>query len=199
VAFEPDLVILGYDHNDSKPILGRIPPPMTEDYGRNFLHSELVRYVMRKLYLNPRFRIRNNVDGYIKSGGEWDQHAEALVRIADLCHELDVPLLAVVYDGMIRREEKSKSRHYRALHEPLNRLWQANGTHVVDCYDLFQEYMRRQGWEDTQPLWISIEPRDAHPDERGHELIAATIFATIQEQDLLGVGQIPTTGRYGTQ
>jgi lysophospholipase L1-like esterase len=184
-AFEPDLVILGYDHNDPKPILGRLRPPMPDDYGANLLHSELIRYLKRRLYSKPELRFFNRVDGHVCGGRDWDAHLETLAEFGRACRERGIPVLVIAYDAWIHREEKTRSKHYRKLHEPLHRVWRENGFHVLDCYDLFQELMRERGWEDTQPLWVSIEPRDGHPNPAGHQLIAEAALEIIRENGLL--------------
>ena len=184
-TFDPDLVILGYDHNDPAPILGRRRPPMPEDYGRNVLRSELVRYLLRKSYSRPQIHLRRRVDGHVTGGPGWDSHFEALAELSRVCSERNVPVLVVVYDAMIHREDKEKSRHYRLLHKPFESFRKDHGFYVVDCYDLFQGYMEMHDVENVQALWLSVEPRDAHPTPEGHQLIAEAAVAVIQQNGLL--------------
>ena len=184
-GFEPDLVILGYDHNDPRRILGRKRPPIPDDYGENFLSSELLRYLARKFYSRPQLRFGNRVDGYISGGKSWDDHLEALTDIARECRERGIPVLVVIYDAGIKREEKESSKHYAGLHAALNPLWQDTSYYVLDCYDLFQDLVRERGWQDTQSIWVSIEPRDGHPNPEGHLIIAEAIIKVIEENDLL--------------
>ena len=184
LRFRPDLVILGYDHNDPKPILGRSRPPMPDDYGENPFHSEFVRYLARKFYVRPELRL-GKVDGHVTRGRQWDTHLEALAGIGELCRREGVPVVAVVFDAWIQIEDRETSRHYRALHAPLQPIWSKGGFRVVDCYDLFQALMRERGWTDTKPLWVSIEPRDGHPNAEGHRLIADAVFRVVQDQGLL--------------
>ena len=183
--FDPDLIVLGYDHNDPDPILGGARPPIPDDFGRNVLHSELLRLLMRTLYNLPSLRFGNRTDGYISSGDEWDSHVGALKEIAGLSRERGIPLLVVIYDAWIVREDVEQGRHYRELHEPLRSLWGEEGFHVLDCYELFQSIMAERGWQDTQPLWVSIEPRDGHPNADGHELIARAVVEVIEAEGLL--------------
>jgi len=183
LRFHPDLVILGYDHNDPKPILGRERPPMPDDYGKNPLHSELVRYLARKFYSRPELRL-GKVDGHVTHGRQWDEHLKALAGIGELCRAQGVPVVVVVFDAWIKREDRETSRHYRALHAPLQPIWSEGGFHVIDCYDLFEALMRERGWTDTKPLWVSIEPRDGHPNPEGHRLIAEAVFHTMRADGL---------------
>ena len=182
--FHPDLVVLGYDHNDPKPILGRARPTMPDHYGRNLLHSELVRYLARKFYSRPELRL-GKVDGHVTRGPQWDRHLVALSDIGDTCRAEGVPVVVVIFDAWIQREDRETSRHYRALHKPLQPIWSKGGFHVMDCYDLFEALMREHDWSDTKALWVSVEPRDGHPNAEGHRLIAEAAFQTIRDQGLL--------------
>jgi lysophospholipase L1-like esterase len=186
MAYDPDLVILGYDHNDPRPILGKIRGRMPDDYGENILHSELIRYVRRKLYVIPHIGFRKHADGYLAGGRDWDRHFDVLAELATMLRERGIPVIVVVYDGWIRREDKAESRHWRLLHQPFQPFWSANGFHVVDCYDLFQDYMRQHDLPDIQSLWVSIDKKDAHPNREGHRLIAEAISETIEKSRLLG-------------
>jgi lysophospholipase L1-like esterase len=183
--FDPDLIVLGYDHNDPDPILGGGRPPIPDDYGRNGLHSELLRLLMRTFYDRFSLRFSNRTDGYISGGDEWDSHVGALKEIARLSRERGIPLVIVIYDAWIVREDFEQSRHYRELHEPLRSLWREEGFHVLECYELFQSIMAERGWQDIQPLWVSIEPRDGHPNAEGHELIAKAALEVIEANGLL--------------
>lgn len=186
LAFEPDLVVLGYDHNDAKAIpQGHARGPLPDDYGHNVLHSELLRYVRRKLYLQPEFSWHRRIDGHVTGGPAWERHLQALGAIGDTLRARGIPVVVVVYDAWIRREEKSSSRHYQKLHAKLDRVWQRHGYHVLDCYDLFQEHMRAQNRADTQDLWVSIPQRDGHPNPRGHRMIAAALAEVIEREHLL--------------
>jgi len=186
LALEPDLVVLGYDHNDAKAIPNRNPRgALPDDYGRNRLHSELVRYLMRKLYLAAEFSFHRRVDGHVTGGPAWDRHLQALGAFGDTLRASGIPVVVVVYDAWIQREEKPSSRHYRRLHARLDQVWRQHGFRVVDCYDLFQEHMRAEGRGDTQDLWVSIPLRDGHPNPRGHRMIATALCGLIRGERLL--------------
>ena len=185
LGFEPDLVVLGYDHNDPTPILRRSQEPMSETYGANAFRSELVRYAMRKFYTAPSFRSKGRVDGYVTGGPNWDSHLEALADICDVCRERSIPVVVVVYDMWVGPESFESSEHYRALHAPLLSLWNEGGAHVVDGYKVLQTHMLSQGWTDTTPLWVSTEPRDGHPNAEGHRVIAEALFQVIERDALL--------------
>ena len=126
------------------------------------------------------------VDGHVTRGRGWNRHFHALAEIADQCHARNIPVLVVIYDAKIHREsDKKKSRHYRLLHKPFAKFWPEHGYYVLDCYDLFQEYMAANHLENTQTLWVSVDPQDAHPNPAGHQLMADAVRDVIRENGLL--------------
>ena len=171
--------------DDPRPILGRRRPPMPDEYGQNIFRSEFIRYLFRKFYSRPQIRFQRKVDGYLAGGKGWDHHFEALAEIAGESDKRNIPVLVVVYDATIEREDKAKSRHYRLLHQPFASFWKEHGFFVLDCYDLAQTYMRDENRDNLEPLWVSIDPRDAHPNRTGHERIAHAVHDLIKENQLL--------------
>lgn len=186
LRFDPDLIVLGYDHNDSQPVIGqdRSASLLPDGYGRNPLGSELLRYVSRKLYL-MRFADETRWEGNPVEGPLWDRHLEALAEIARLTREAGIPVVVVLYDAWITRDDNRPSEHYRRLHERLLPFFKQHGFYVVDCYDLFQDYMRRSQRQDTKSLWVSILYHDGHPNARAHRMIAEALYAKIEAEGLL--------------
>jgi lysophospholipase L1-like esterase len=183
--FEPDLIVLAYDHNDAAAVLSRSRPPMPENYGRNPLHSELIRYFMRKAYTEPHLRTDGRIDGYITRGVNWDRHMAALDEMGRLCRERGIPAVAVVYDMLVKPGNFTSSRHYLLLHAPQLALWHDAGFEVVECYGLFQSYMLAHGWKNATPLWVSVNPRDGHPNPEAHRLIAQALYDRIESRAML--------------
>ena len=193
LRFGPDLVVLGYDHNDPQPLVGhgQTATLLPDDYGRNPLGSELFRYVWRKLYLARLTDLERDPGGNVLFEGNpvegplWDRHLEALAEIGRRARERQVPVVVVIYDAWITRDDDRAGEHYRRLHEPLRAFFSEHDFHVVDCYDLFQEYMRENRRQDTKSLWVSILHRDAHPNARAHRMIAEAVLETIEQNQLL--------------
>ncbi len=183
--FEPDLIVLAYDHNDAAPILSPSRPPVAEDYGRNPLHSELIRYVLRKAYTEPRLRTDGRVDGYVTRGVNWDRHLAALAEMVRLCRERSMPVVVLVYDMLVKPGNFTSSRHYLSLHAPQLALWHDAGFEVVECYGLFQSHMLAHGWKNATPLWVSTNPRDGHPNPEAHRLIAQALYDRIESRAML--------------
>lgn len=193
LRFAPDLVVVGYNHNDMHRTIGNATHPLLvpDDYGRNPLGSELWRYVRRKLYAMQLSRLHRNpgghtvFEGHPVSGPLWEQHLEALAEIARLARERGAPVVAVTFDAWIQRDPDRTSEHYRELHEPMAPFWQRHGFHVVECYDLFQDYMATHGLEDVSSLWVSIERRDGHPNAKAHRMVAEALLELIEREGLV--------------
>lgn len=193
LRFEPDLIVLGYDHNDPQPLVGhdKTANLLPDDYGRNPLGSELLRYVWRKLYLMRLTHAERDPGGNLRFEGNpiegplWDRHREALAEIGRLAKDRRIPVVVVIYDAWITRDDDRTSAHYRRLHERLLPLLREHEFYVVDCYDLFQDYMREHRRQDTKSLWVSIRYRDGHPNAKAHRIIAEAIHQTIRQHNLL--------------
>lgn len=193
LRFEPDLIVLGYDHNDPQPLVGHNKNAnlLPDDYGRNPLGSELLRYVWRKLYLMRLTHAERDPGGNVCFEGNpiegplWDRHREALAEIGRLAKDRGIPVVVVIYDAWITRDDDRTSEHYRRLHERLLPLLREHRFYVVDCYDLFQDYMREHRRQDTKSLWVSIRYRDGHPNAKAHRIIAEAIHQTIRQHNLL--------------
>lgn len=189
LRFDPDLIILGYDHNDSEASdLVTERATMPSEYGKNALHSELLRYFYRKFYYRVQFR-RTLPDSrlglYIYHGSNWDRHLEALSEFARLTGQEHVPVIVVVQEAQIRRDDTKEGDHYQRLHVPLVAFWHECGFYPVDCYDLFEEYMRVHDLDDMQNLWANVRWGDWHPNALAHRMIAEALLDKIREFHLL--------------
>lgn len=206
LAFQPDLIILGYDHNDAEPIAmaGQVSYLMPDDFGDNFLGSRLIRWVRRKYRVLQWSWSLQDVDAagnekvgpYLASGPLWDEqvhHLEAMAawvkeRPSSLAPE-GIPVLVVIHDAWIRADSQQRSAHYEKLHRPLLALFRRLGWHVLDGYDLFQQYMAENRQRDLRDLWVSVQPQDGHPNERAHRLIAEALAKLIVDEKLLPAGR----------
>jgi lysophospholipase L1-like esterase len=194
LEMDPDLLILGYDHNDAEIPLEQAvaAESLPRDYGQNAIQSELVRYVSRKVRARS-LRAMSGVspenerfESYFVRGPLWEDHRAALAELGALASQRNIPVVVLVYDAWIRREPVESSEHYRKLHMPLDTLWKELRFHVVDCYTLFQSYMRQHDRKDIQSLWVRVSPRrDGHPNAAGHQLIAEALLELIQSRGLL--------------
>ena len=189
LGFDPDLLVLGYDHNDTEASdLLTKPAPIPAEYGTNVLHSELLRYLYRKFYYKIRLRrtlLDSRVGLYICSGSSWDRHLDAIREFARLARGRHIPVVVIVQESQIRRDDTVAGEHYQRLHAPLHSLWQECDFHGVDCFDLFEEYMQAHDLNDMQSLWVNVRWGDWHPNAQAHRIIAEAVLARIQKSHLL--------------
>ena len=121
----------------------------------------------------------------MSSGPLWDGHLRALGDLAALARARGIPVLVVIYDAFVAVDPGRTSAHYRALHVPLERFAEEHGLRLLDGYRIAQDYMTAHGVQDTSSLWVSIEPRDGHPNPAGHRLLADAIVQAIRDERLL--------------
>ena len=164
------------------------------------LHSELLRYVLRRSWHGLQVRRAPQadrlMDGLYYYGGErWTRHFEALSEFAREARRHHIPVVVVLHDAYLQREEAATSEHYRQLHEPLLSFWKDCGFPVVDCYDLFQTHMRAAQRDDMKDLWVDIGWNDFHPNAQAHRLIAEALLHTIRATHVLEGEQPPASRR----
>jgi lysophospholipase L1-like esterase len=188
LKYQPDWIIVGYDHNDAEPRIGieKRASLIPDRYGRNALRSRLLCYLVRKWYLaritrdgrDPGGNTRQ--DGYVVEGPLWDRHLEALAEIGRIARQRDVPVLLVIFDAWARRDPGRTSEHYQAIHAKLVPFFRQAGFDVLDSYDLFQDYMAQNNFEDTRSLWMSIMPKDGHPNPKAHRMLAEAMYERLR-------------------
>ncbi len=158
LAYEPDLIILGYVLNDS--VLWGHDGGAT----RYFLHSGSMLWDFVKLRV-ARMRYWF---------GE-DLVTEAFRKLADLTKEHGVPVLVVVFPYL--EEGDGGGYPYQAAHDHVAALARKHGFDLLDLL----EPCRRAGLET-----LRSRPGDIiHPDAQGHRIAADAIFAHLQARALV--------------
>ena len=192
VSLSPDLIIIGYDHNDAEPFAspGQENYVMPDNYGSNLIRSQLIRWSMRKIRalqwswsLEEMDHSGNlKVDHYLCQGPLWLKHLGHLSTMNDflLDHsEPGIPVVVIIHDAWITPDLNRQSAHYRNLHQPLQRLFREFGWYVLDGFDLFQTFMDQENERNLRRLWISTNPVDGHPNTRAHKMIAHELYNMI--------------------
>jgi hypothetical protein len=197
--FDPDLLILHHDLNDSLPrdeITKNVPLP--PEYGDNALHSSLLKLVLRSIAAarerrHQRFDDAEHsyVEQYIASGPLHAAHLDALERFAVELHKRKLPTIAVLFYAFPEaNRDFERDPIYADLLKPLSVKMSAMGYHVLDLYPAYQQMMRDRDLQDLRSLWIS--PTDAHPNARGHRFIARQLARlTEQQPDIIAPLQLP--------
>lgn len=180
IAYQPDLLVLHHDSNDSEPVgFGFNLPPeyLAPEYGDNVLSSSLLKFALRELRLrqNRRAFEQDNsatlIGGSIAGGNLYDRHLKALASMASAAKDVHTPILAVLFNGRVVADERYQdSEIYQVLHRRLQERLEAMGFLVLDLFPFHQDQMKQHGWKDLTPVWRS--PGDAHPNPAGHRMIA---------------------------
>jgi len=187
LRMKPNILVLHYDHNDSDPIGDEyLPDYIAPEVGDNFLHSALVKWVIRRVtYAENKNRIyvkgeNKRFQNYIFEGPAYSRHLEALRQLSDLAEKNHIPVFVVLFDTWIERAlNQDRDIHYQVLHKKLIPFMTAQGFHILDFYDIFQAYMKENGLHDLKTLWIS--PSDGHPNAKGHRIIAESLYRMISD------------------
>jgi lysophospholipase L1-like esterase len=187
-SYSPDLVILGYDHNDPEPalspLLGALPP----EYGDNPIHSMLWKYVLRKARqrwtrlqsfgVNRHKFVKNTVGRFIVGGPLYDRHLKALEQIAYEARKRAIPVVAVVHNPfVVFNPEYERSPDYILLSQRISTSLSGLGFHVLDLTARYQQKMKTEGVVNLTGSWLS--PHDCHPNPAGHEFIAECLLQCI--------------------
>lgn len=199
LEWNPDLIILHYDHNDADPIKQKPPNYIAPTYGENFLKSALVKFVMRRYryFINLKLTSvpsdqENNPEkilgNYRYAGPMFDKHINNLEKIIDIARKRDIPVICYVFNNFVTfAKNKEKDKTFTLLHKPLGKKLTSMGYMVIDSYEHGQRIFVENNWGDWKPTWCSA--RDAHPNQLGHQIIADIIFKYVSGKENLFQGE----------
>ena len=190
MPWNPDLIVLHYDHNDAD-LLFEVPPQfLPPEYGDNFLNSRFLKLLSR------RIRGARNKDmmerasdqpghpnkfykSYRVAGPDYDAHIEEVRALRKDAGE--TPVLAFVFNIWIdAQDDFVDDLYYTLLHEPLVPRLDAMGYDVVDSYPVFQQLLEERDEGDLSFFWSSAV--DGHPNPEGHRFIAELLADEIIER-----------------
>ncbi len=187
-SYPPDLVILGYDHNDPEPALNPLLGALPAEYGDNPIHSMLWKYVVRKgrqrwtrwqtFGVNRHQFVKNMVGRFIVGGPLYDRHLEALRQIASEARKRNIPVVAVIHNPFVVFDPQYEGNPgYALLSGRISTNLSGMGYCVLDLYPRYQEKMKGEGVANLAGLWLS--PLDCHPNPAGHEFIAECLVQCV--------------------
>ena len=180
LAWDPDLVIVGYVLNDpeDEPI-----QPLHSYYRepRWWQRFHLLRLVAKAEWER---RVRKFGDGdYIRSlygdPAKWKNVVEAFASIRQTAGERGIPVVLVVFP--LSTVDEWGQYPYASVHLKVARAAAADGFDVVDLLPVFAR---------RPPSALRLADADAHPNEEGHRLAAEAIAARLlaDEGRLFGAG-----------
>jgi len=192
LPWQPDLVILHYDHNDADPIDAKPPGYLEPTYGDNLLRSGLLKLVLRRIRRSQTEALTTvagedpeSPDRFFSSyrfaGAQYELHWQEMERIANLLDAHGIPALAFIFNTWLKRTENPQDDPYfTLLHGPARQRLEELGFVVVDMYPHAQDLMRKKGWRNLSPTWFDSR-WDGHPNPEGHEFIAAILVKALAE------------------
>ncbi len=195
--YRPDLLIVHHDHNDSQATGWGYPPNyIPPDYGDNFVHSALFKFILRqtksiinKWNFNSKMDDDRNeaVENYYVSGPLYDAHIESRRKLAALTSAHSIPAVVLIFNANVVASENWENQDtYLRLHKQLYSLLDDMGFYVLDLYPEYQGILKELAWKDMNELWIN--QTDLHPNPDGHNYIANFLTNYItSEPELLKV------------
>lgn len=187
MAYEPDVVVLGYCFNDAEDRDayrqrhdvdnarraerraarrdGRPPPPAS--------HSALFRFVASRLSATAqnRQRIRGYQAMYADDAPGWVEGRRSLAQMGALCRERRIPFVVMIFP--LFGNPLDESYPFTEVHAKVASAATQAGAHVVDLLPAY----RGLRWE----LLVSDGVNDEHPNEIAHRIAADVLVPALDE------------------
>jgi hypothetical protein len=199
VGFEPDLLIVFHDHNDSQPTGWGYSGWMPPEFGDNPLHSALLKLVLRQIRKIHDKAMPTSPEGndqylgiYSTGGPLYEAMMESRKALRRAAAEHGIPALILIFNSTVPADDHYETNEaFQRLHVPAAKRFREMGYFVLDMYPAFQRMLAKTGAKDMHDLWMDAE--DHHPNPRGHTFIAETLLQTIEDTPELS--KIFTQGR----
>lgn len=179
-AFRPHLLVVHHDANDSQPLGWGYDMWIPPEYGDNFLHSALVKSILRQLKKigmrkTPSEDPANEfLGGYCIAGPLYDSMLQHRQRLYDAAAAIGVPAIVILFhSGLDATSDPESDPNYIHLHKKPKALFSAMGYRVLDMYPLLQKLMADKKLGDLKSFWCA--PDDGHPDPAFHEFIGRAL------------------------
>jgi len=181
LAWDPDIVIIGYVLNDPETDPVQLTPAA---FGKThwWRYFHLFRMIARVEYNREVNRLGGG-DYYkylhAEAGEKWQSVVQAFSETRDLTSPRRIPVLVVIFPmvhGSLWAETWA-DYPYLEIHKQVADLAIQNGFQVVDLYEVYRHFALRD---------VIISPRDDHPTHLGYLLAARAIAEKLSaERSLL--------------
>ena len=169
---QPDLVVLNYFINDAEPT-----PVRSKSFAMNyslfsvFLWSKLRTIASR---FAPRQSYLDYYRGLYQPGAPgWEAAKQAMQRLFAGCRARNIPVVVTCIPEL---HQLRGAYPFADIHASLRRFVEDHKVEFVDLYPAFAGH-------DEPSLWVSAE--DAHPNAKGHRLIADALYQAFMEKGIL--------------
>lgn len=192
---DPDLVIVGFFPNDiadlAKPTSGR---EQRSRYGRNyepwkslinswaffnFFRGEFAKVFTR--FTRRRGNLKPGENTYAPTSSEtvknlWTQHQEHIREIHSILQQEHIQFLFIAFPESAQVTGENTSTKFQ---DTLKQFSQEEGMAFIDLLPYFQQ--------DRFPDLLFIKKGDSHPNARGCEIIAHTIYTRLLSEGVLTI------------
>jgi hypothetical protein len=169
LAFEPDMVVLGFCLNDVDPLIpmlsypGSAPEPWLG--GISMLLNDLQKAIEDRRLQQMRDAAGMDFAEVVKHHpGPWEECRTACLAMRGLLAERDIPFVVVVFPML---SELGDAYPYKQLHAMVDAFFKDHG---IDYLDLLPRF---RGLDETE-LWV--HPTDQHPNDVASRMVAEGIF-----------------------
>ena len=196
LAYQPDIIILGYVYNDA------IPDPAPDSSGMNI---SLFRQIHGKIYSNSYLLCVSQINKilsleYIKdsftqkeyndevnnilywySGENLKKHRQDLEELIGIAHNNGTPIVIMMFPFTLDVNNR-QDYQFKQVHSILKDIAENKSAYFIDLYTEFSK----------APIELSlrVNKQDNHPNELAHKIAAKTLFNFLVREKLVQISAI---------
>lgn len=169
VKYRPDRIVVFYFINDAEPTPQRSKWAYLSRVRTLTFYWSRVRALLSRI--NPSRAYENfYAELYGESEQGWVRARQAFVELRELCEEHTIGLQVFLLPDL----HETRDYPFRGEHRKVMEFLEREGIDAVDLAPFFADQ------DDPRSLWVA--PDDAHPNARGHELIARYVYPFLAEE-----------------